>query len=562
MINSFNFNLLFIALLQICAVHCLREDYEQFQSAPVVTVQEGRLRGTTYNLVDRSTCYAFRGIPYARPPVGDLRFKAPLPPLPWNGVRDARNFGDICVQYNSTYQGSEDCLFLNIYTKSLRRHAKHSVMVYIHGGSYYEGSGDFFLPDFLMLHENIILITLNYRLDIPGFLSLDTPEVPGNAGMKDQVAALRWIQNNIAQFGGDPNSVTIFGESSGASSVTYHMFSKMSTGLFHKVIAQSGVCTHDWAIGRDSKARAFRAGKLLGIETDNVDELLQYFRGLDANALTNLTFATLTPDEMYRGLPEQFIPVVEKKFPGVEAFIDENPVNMLVEGKINRVPLLVGYNSGEGLVILNDHLTKLDIYNREPSYYVQREVKEKISQEQLIDFGDRIKRFYVGNRNITQDDKNIIVDMLTDMHFSYNTHRFVHLYTKLGEKAYLYWFNLVTDLNIIKIALGLTDLKGVSHADELWYLFYNYLNENSYAEQSRLRDIVFRVTKLWTNFAKTGRPTPDNSLGAIWQPYTTKGKEYYKIDEPFALGHRLDKKRVKFWDKMYAEAGLPHIYSK
>ncbi|XP_045764282.1 acetylcholinesterase-like [Maniola jurtina] len=547
---------LIVALLQICAIFCVRE--KQDNDAPVVTVKEGKLRGTTYNLVDGSTCYAFRGIPFAKPPVGDLRFKAPLPPTSWKGIRDATNFGDICTQYNSTYQGSEDCLFLNIYTKSLNPNAKIPVMVWIYGGSYYEGSGDFFLPDFLMLH-NVMLVTFNYRLDMIGFLSLETPEAPGNAGLKDQVAALRWIQNNIAKFGGDPNSVTLFGESSGASSVTYHMFSPMSAGLFHKVIAQSGVCIHDWAIGRGAKARAFRAGKILGTETNDVQELLNYFKSLEASALTNLTIATLTPDERYRGLPEKFIPVIEKKFPNVEAFITENPVRMLIDGKVNRVPLMLGYNSGEGLIILPDHLTKLDVYNKEPSYYVPLEIAEQITKDQLRDFGDRIKGFYVGNRNITEDDSNTIVDMQTDMHFSYNTQRFAHMYTRLGAPAYLYRFDAVTDLNIIKIALGLTNLKGVSHADELWYLFYNYLNEKPYAEQEKLRDIVYRVTKLWTNFAKTGRPTPDNSLGAIWQPYTTKGKEYFKIDETFVPSHRADKRRIKFWGKLYEEAYLPYV---
>lgn len=434
-----------------------------------------------------------------------FHFQAPLPSLPWKGIRDATNFGEVCTQFNTTYQGSEDCLFLNIYTRSLDPNAKIPVMVWIYGGSYYEGSGDFFLPDFLMLHDKVMLVTFNYRLDMLGFLSLDLPEAPGNAGMKDQVAALRWIQNNIAQFGGDPNSVTLFGESSGASSVTYHMFSPMSKGLFHKVIAQSGVCIHDWAIGRDAKQRAFRAGKILGTETENVQELLEFFKGLDAKALTNLTVATLTPDEKYRGLPEQFIPVIEKEFPDVEAFITENPVKMLDEGNVvNRVPLMLGYNDGEGLIILKDHITKLDVYNNEPSYYVPREIAEVVTKDKLIEFGDRIKKFYIGDKNITKYDLSTIVDMQTDMHFSYNTHRFAHLYTKLCEKVYLYSFNLVTDLNIIKIALGLTQLSGVSHADELWYLFYNYLNAKPYAEQPKLRDIVFRVTKLWVDFAKTG----------------------------------------------------------
>nr|XP_034837734.1 esterase E4-like [Maniola hyperantus] len=536
-------------------------NYGNVRNDPIVNVKEGQLRGTIYNLVDGSTCYSFRGVPFAQSPVGDLRFKAPLPPLPWEGVRDAKNFGPICTQFNMTYQGEEDCLFVSIYTKSLRSDAKSPVIVNIHGGSYYEGSGDFFLPDFLMLHGDIVFVTLNYRLDMIGFLSLETPEVPGNAGMKDQVAALRWIMDNIAQFGGDPNSVTLVGESSGASSVTYHMFSPMSTGLFHRVIAESGVCIHDWAIARDMKARAFRAGKILGTDTTDVGELLNFFKGVTADFLTNLTIATSTLDEQLRGFPVQFIPTVENKFPNVEAFITEDPVKMLAEGNvINKVPLMLGYNSAEGLYNLQDNLAKLDIFNNEPSYYVPREVAEKISKKKLKKFGARIKKFYFGDKNITTDDMNTLAELLTDTDFSYNTHRFAHLYTKLLVPTYLYRFDTVTDLNIVKIVLlGLADLNGVSHGDDLWYLFYNWLNEQQYKGDANLRDIVFRVTKLWVDFAKTGNPTPDNSLGAIWKPYTIKRKEYFKIDKTFALSHKADDRRIHFWNKLYQEAGLPHI---
>lgn len=433
-----------------------------------------------------------------------IKFQAPQPPIPWEGIRDASNFGPICTQYNSTYQGDEDCLFINVYTKSLDKQAKIPVMVYIYGGSYYEGSGDFFTPDFLLQHD-VILVTFNYRLELLGFLSLDIPEVPGNAGMKDQVAALKWVQQNIDNFGGDKESVTIFGESSGASSVTHHMLSPMSQGLFHKVIAQSGASTHDWAIGREPVDRAFRAGKILGIETNDTYELLNYLRGLDANALTNLTFATLTEDEKYRGLPEKFIPVIEKKFPNVEAFLDDEPIKTLVYStKLPRIPLMIGYNSGEGLIIVNDHVTKLDVYNSEPSFYIQREVADRLTDEELVQYGQRVKKFYVGNRNITKEDLDVIRDIQTDIHFAFNTQRFAHLYSYVCEaKVFLYRFGYETDLNVIKIALGLQKLAGASHADELFYLFYNYLNEDSYKKEE-LKNIVYKVTKLWTNFAKFG----------------------------------------------------------
>lgn len=383
--------------------------------------------------------------------------------------------------------------------------AKIPVMVSIHGGSYSYNSGndDTFTPDLLLQHD-VILVTMNYRLEVLGFLCLDTPEVPGNAGMKDQVAALRWVKNNIAQFGGDPDRITIFGESSGGSSVTYHMLSPMSKGLFHRVIAQSGTCIHDWAIGRDSKQRAFRAGKVLGKETKDTKKLLDFLRSVKPIKLTNLTESTLTYDERYRGLPETFIPVVETKFDGVEAFIDEDPVEMLAKGKVHKVPLMLGYNSAEGIIIVSDQVSKLDFYNQNPSYYVQREIQERVSEEKLKEFGDRVKRFYVGTNNITKDQPQVIEEIQSDIHFIYNTHRFAHLYSAARQPIYMYRFNYDTDLNIIKIYSEYSFLKGACHADDLFYLFYNSLNKKAYDEQARLRKIVFDLTKLWADFAKTG----------------------------------------------------------
>ncbi|CAH2233123.1 jg13987 [Pararge aegeria aegeria] len=552
MCSSKNKSLVFLILcIQIIGILSSRKCNRD----PIVTTKEGTIRGVVDELVDGSTYYRFRGIPYASAPVGNLRFKAPVPPQPWQGIRDASNFGNICSQFNETYQGDEDCLFLNVYTKTLSKNAKTPVMVFIHGGSFSQGSGNFFLPDFLLQH-NVILVTLNYRLEMLGFLTLDTPEVPGNAAMRDQVMALKWVQNNIVQFGGDPNSVTIFGESSGAAAVVYHMFSPMSIGLFHRVIAESG--SYDLARREGEKERAFRAGKVLGKETNNVQELLDFFKSLEASKLTNLTIATLTDDEKFRGLPAKFVPSIEKKYPGVQAFMDEDPTKMLLEGKINRVPLMIGYNSGEGLIMTQYHAALLDVYNKQPSFYVPKEIVDRITKDQLTDFGSRIKKFYVGDRDITKEDLGIIRDIQTDIHFSYTTHRFADLYSKVCQQTYMYRFDSVTELNVIKNSLNLPNVGGVSHADELFYLFYNYLNEKPYKGQKKLRDIVFKVTKLWADFAKTSLPTPTH-LEPKWQPYTVQGKVYYIIDQQFSQGKYADKERMEFWNKLYEEAGLPHI---
>ncbi|PSN44746.1 hypothetical protein C0J52_10743, partial [Blattella germanica] len=246
-----------------------------------VNITQGALRGKQKVTKSGFKFFSFRGIPYAKPPVGTLRFKAPQPPESWSGVRDAFKEGHICPQKDMVlqeYRGNEDCLFLNVYTpKDLNVGGGDlkPVMVWFHGGGFEKGSGnsDIYGPDFLV-PQDVVVITLNYRLGPFGFLCLDNEEVPGNAGLKDQVMALRWVQQNIKEFGGDPNNVTIFGESAGGASAHYHMLSPLSKGLFHRVISQSGTALCPWALSTTARERSLRLGKALGCETNDDDELL------------------------------------------------------------------------------------------------------------------------------------------------------------------------------------------------------------------------------------------------------------------------------------------------
>nr|CAD7574329.1 unnamed protein product [Timema californicum] len=207
------------------------------QDMVTVTVKQGSLRGRKVISQPGSTYYSFQGIPYARPPVGYRRFKRPEPPDSWSGIRNALVEGSACIHIDSIFkriQGEEDCLYLNVYTPKLPGGYTplKPVMVWIHGGGFHEGSGNttIFGPDYLV-HADVVLVTLNYRLGVLGFLCLNDTDVSGNNGLKDQVEALKWVQQNIAQFAGDPGNVTIFGESAGGACVHYHLLSPMSKGI-------------------------------------------------------------------------------------------------------------------------------------------------------------------------------------------------------------------------------------------------------------------------------------------------------------------------------------------
>lgn len=402
--------------------------------------------------------------------------------------------------------GDENCLFLNVYTTSLDPDIKTPVMVFLHGGAFTSGSGDVesgYGPEFLLQHD-VVLVTLNYRLEVLGFLCLDTPEVPGNAGMKDQVAALRWVRDNIQQFGGDPNNITLLGESAGAASVFYHMQSSMSRGLFHKAICQSGSPLVDWTQGKDGLSRAFRVAKHLGKETNNKEELYEFLKNIPAQKFSKITMKTMTAEEKFRGLPIHFAPVVEKTFDNVEPFLSEELIKPLLQGNIMKIPMILGYNNIEGLLMLPNQLKNVEFINENPRCFLPREIVSVITKEKEIEFGQRIKKFYFGDKDINKDSFAPLLDLLTDLYFLFNTHRFAHFYSSIHEQVYMYRFCLDTDLNMVKHLFGMSHVKGACHADELFYIFHSALNKDAYEEQSKLRDIVFRLTKLWTNFAKTG----------------------------------------------------------
>lgn len=214
----------------------------------VVEIDDGIIRGTEMTTRQGESFHAFLSIPFAAPPLKELRFKAPQPVEKWEGILNTTELSPMCIQSEalSKLPVSEDCLYLNVYTKSLPNLTNEKlkpVAVFIHGGALQLGSASDHEPHLLM-ERDVVFVTMNYRLGAFGFLSLGTEEIPGNAGLKDQVFALRWVQRNIAKFGGDPSLITIMGNSAGAYSVSALMVSPMAQGLFHRVIALSGSVTY------------------------------------------------------------------------------------------------------------------------------------------------------------------------------------------------------------------------------------------------------------------------------------------------------------------------------
>jgi para-nitrobenzyl esterase len=320
----------------------------------VVTVTGGRVRG-----VWRSDLWSFSGIPYARAPVGPLRWRPPQPPLPWEGIRDASSFGPIAPQAvaeagitspadpTAEDAQSEDCLTLNVWTPELtegataKSGAGRPVMVWIHGGGFTSGSGSVFLYRGGQLARNgdVVVVTINYRLGALGFLGhrgLGDPDgFIGNWGLHDQVAALRWVHEHIAQFGGDPDLVTIFGESAGGFSVASLMGVPSASGLFRRAVVQSGGA-HVHSLGEAERV-ADRLATALGVARCD-RALLESVPTADLLAATQ-EVATRRPDPGMLPLP--FLPVVD----GV--FLPQDPRKAVEHGAASGVDLLIGTNRDE-----------------------------------------------------------------------------------------------------------------------------------------------------------------------------------------------------------------------
>jgi len=227
-----------------------------------VQTESGAVIGKIEKLPYGKSVHEYLGIPYAEPPVGKLRFAAPKPLKPWSGVKRATKFGASCPQPSVSYRGTEinftrsggnidDCLFLNVFVPaSVKPNDKMAVMVWIHGGAFAYGTASHYPAGVLATFNDVIVVSINYRLGILGFFNIPDTDYKGNYGMLDQVLALKWVQSNIARFGGDPNRVTIFGQSAGGMSVSLHLVSPLSKGLFHRAIMQSGASSSPLYCGK------------------------------------------------------------------------------------------------------------------------------------------------------------------------------------------------------------------------------------------------------------------------------------------------------------------------
>ncbi|XP_023162626.2 acetylcholinesterase-like [Drosophila hydei] len=528
-----------------------------------VHVRQGIVVGTHAKLPNGVEYESFLGVPYAEPPVGELRFRSPVLLERFKEHElDCSKEGDVSHQRDPLKQqviGSENCLFLNIYAPKSNSQKPLPVMVWIHGGGFWFGSGnrDYHFPAQLM-QEEVIVVTLNYRLGALGFLSLPEAGIYGNAGLKDQRLALQWVQDNIANFNGDPQNVTLFGESAGASSVHMHMYGPHANKLFHKAIMQSGTGNSEWVLQENGPFKARRLGELLqgkNIETDY--KLLEFLQSEEATPLAMLakTLDVLTDDERRRHLPFSFKPVVED--PRSPDSILNKPFLDLLHDKerLPEIPVLLGYNSAEGTVLITNPKQKVELFDKDMVRLVPRNLVEDPEAPEALEAAEDIRQFYFNGKSPTIECFDNLVDLLGDVHFNLDLQHTAEVHASFQKVPfYFYRFDYVGGRNMYKKAFLADKLRGASHADELSYLF-QWFNDNSLLTADDAQ-ISKRMGHMWANFAKYGKPadswTPvqkqKRDANGTLEPYQL---DYMQLDRECKMQRNPDGERMDFWRYMY-----------
>lgn len=451
------------------------------EPTPVVDTSAGRVQGLKAGALN-----VFRGIPYAAPPVGALRWKAPIAKPAWSGIRQAVEFGPACLQpkprLSNIYQGkpvpmSEDCLTLNVWAPRDARNAP--VFVWIYGGALWGGSNRDPLYDGAHLAERgVVVVSINYRLGPLGWLALpalsaESPSgISGNYGLLDQIAALRWVKENIGAFGGDSANITIAGESAGGLSVMYLMASPQARGLFAKAIAESAymISMPELKKTRHGMPAAEEGGTRLAAALHAPD--LAALRAMDAGKLTEAAAAAgFAPWVTVDGhlVPDQLVDIFEK-------------------GEQARVPLLAGFNSGE--------IRSLRVLAPPPPASAAE--YERSIRERYGDLADDFLRLYPGD-NLEES----ILATTRDALYGWTAEKLVRAQTKFGQPGYLYYFDHGYP------AADAAHLHGF-HASELPYVFGNFDGTPplwpKIPETPRERRLSEAMIGYWTSFARSGKP--------------------------------------------------------
>ncbi|CAG9764143.1 unnamed protein product [Ceutorhynchus assimilis] len=543
-----------------------------FAQKVTVTIPNGKLLGKTEITKTNHTFYSFSGVRYAQPPIGELRFKSPVPVEPWTDTYDATYEKNICYQAagSATHLQNEDCLFLNIYTKEISDNLL-PVMVFIHGGGFvigFSGRTGNYGPDFFMEHD-VVLVTLNYRLGPFGFSSTNDLVIPGNAGLKDQTLALKWIQQNIKYFGGDPSKVTIFGQSAGAGSVSYHLLSPKSSGLFRGAILESGSALSAWAYQPYQRDYTFKTANLINgnFTSNSSEDLLQFMLNAsasDINAASRKIYNLERPGDKQLQHGFHYAPVYEPEHD--DAFLTKSIFESMKNGEINKVPTIIGMNNEECIGQYNSKFKDVtDAFDNNQTLLlpINMHLQKPESKNAVI---ESIQNFYniSGNRTFREQLPGAI-RYLTDQCFARSIIKQAELQSKFTD---VYFYVMSYDGVMGNFAGKVEGTGSVTHNEELNYFYprtIKSIGENTdlelFPESDRLTH--YRLIKLWVNFATHLNPTPEvdelfQNLAWPKVDYSDETLEYLDINENLSVKTNPRWEMYTLWNELYKYAVPPY----
>ncbi|KAG5844852.1 hypothetical protein ANANG_G00167440 [Anguilla anguilla] len=543
---------------------------------PTVSTNYGKLRGVWRELASEilGPVELYLGVPYASPPVGERRFQPPEAPGSWPDVRNATRFAPVCPQNvhgvlpeimlpvwftdnldaaAGYFQNqSEDCLYLNIYVpteegpltkkppdpaanrpreQDIRDRRRKPVMMFIHGGSYMEGTGNMFDASVLAAYGNVIVVTINYRLGVLGFLSTGDQAAKGNYGLLDQIQALRWLNENIVHFGGDPERITIFGSGAGAASVNLLILSHHSEGLFHRAIAQSGSAISSWSVNYQP---------------------LKYTQ--------ILAHKDIQPARYHIA----FGPVVDGDV------LPDDPEILMQQGEFLNYDILMGVNQGEGLKFVDDSEGEDGITPASFDYTISNFVDNLYGYTEGKDIlRETIKFMYTdwADRENTEMRRKTLLALFTDHQWVAPAMATAKLHAEFQSPVYFYTFYHHCQME------GRPDWADAAHGDEIPYVFgvpmvgATDLFPCNFSKNDVMLSAV--VMTYWTNFAKTGDPNlpvpqdtkfihtkPNRFEEVIWTKFSSKDKQYLHIGLKPRVRDNYRANKVAFWLEL-----VPHLHS-
>lgn len=513
------------------------------KETPIVNITGGQVNG---RYQDREHIAVFKGIPYASPPIGPRRWQPPQPIVPWDGVRPATAYAPVAFQLATGFeefidalvrgQGwnsakislvkmlfkavpkpkeDEDCLYLNVRTPLLDKNARLPVMVWIHGGDHQDGSsGDIFYDSNALAHRGVVVVTINYRLGLMGYfahpqLSQESAHgVSGNYGTQDQIAALHWVQENISAFGGNPDNVTIFGESAGGESVAHLLTSPLARGLFHKAIMQSPANSGQMLFLKqpfltrpalETLGRAF-ANHLIAETDDQLERLRQ------------IPAATLYKQWRAAREFQRFHPVIDGYV------LPKSPMTAFLDGDQARVPLLLGSNADEGTLLYSIFPSPLAEFGR-----------EKLQANQVAgliqgEFGDDSSALFALYPGLQAGEDGASKALLGDSMFGAVCHFYALQAARVGQPVYLYFFTRTPP------AAGQT--AGAYHSAELPFVHGSKLPLFDWTADD---DTLTRIIgDYWTHFANNGNPNLPHC--PVWPPFATDTQKQMTLGIGTQLG--------------------------